>query len=115
MEERSQINLEWSIKDLIAFMSEGNPGGLNAMLGMLHTSDVNTTVHTILIMDDMNIRGPQIWVALKCSGSVEELMNRIKNRDAKLVEQINEDMGEDYPWKATTSGGSLDRSKFYEL
>lgn len=45
----------------------------------------------LLNLDDMNIRGPQIWVAYKdiCKGDLEQLVGRIEKRDPELVAAIN--------------------------
>lgn len=114
--ERPPIDLNWDIKDLVAFMCEGNLGGLSVMMHMLREGDVGEAMHAILLMDDMNIRGPQIWVAFKyaCKGNIEELKERLKKRDPTLIEYINTELGEDYPWVATTIGASFKRSNFYK-
>lgn len=63
----------------------------------------------LLTMDDMNIRGEQIYYAsYACNNDFDRLSHRTFERDAKLADQVNgltEQYGGD--WKAIQGGGSL--------
>ena len=61
---RTPINLSDSTLDMIVAMSEGNPGALTVLMGMLESDNPAATM-MILHLDDMNIRGTQIWVGYK--------------------------------------------------
>ena len=91
--------------ELLVIMSEGNPGALTALTQILNKDPV-TGVMTILHMDDMNIRGPQVWVGYKdyCGEDIEKFVEALQKRDEGMVLMINERVGGDEP--AVTSGGS---------
>ncbi|MET3485434.1 hypothetical protein [Methylobacterium sp. 1973] len=77
--------------DPILPLIEGNPGALR-VLGEL--SQKIEGIHFwmfVLDLDDMNIRGSQIWVADKdvCNTDLDVLIKRVKGRDATLAEAIN--------------------------
>lgn len=113
--------------DVIVKMAEGNPGATVVMAEMLKADPDNLML--ILSLDDMNIRGSQIWVGHKdyCGAmregdkeplTKEEQMKRfiqaIKDRDPKMIEKINEECFhpdlefEGYKEKAVTHGASWD-------
>lgn len=115
-EERPPINTQWDFSELLAFISEGNPGALNVMMQMRESFGYGETMMQVLHIDDMNIRGCQIWVAYKdgCASDVTVLRDKILSRDQELVDIVNEYHGEFFPWKATVGGASSNRMKYYE-
>ena len=57
---RKRIELTDSMNDMLFKMSEGNPGGLNVLMGLMDRDPL-----VFLALDDMNIRGTQIWIGYK--------------------------------------------------
>lgn len=88
-------------------LSEGNPGAL-AVIGAITKAEGTspTALIALLDLDDMNLRGSQIWVAYKdvCGGDIQALIERVRNRDPKLVEAVNRIIPEGE--RAVTSGAS---------
>jgi hypothetical protein len=80
---RKKVELNWTTPQLITEMSEGNPGALSVL--------VELDLDLILDLDDMNIRGPQIWVGYKdhCGKSIERFKTLVRKRDKAMVDTIN--------------------------
>lgn len=74
-------------------MGEGNPGALAVLMQLLENPDFKESVHIILSMDDMNIRGSQIWVAFKdhCKQDLELLKKLVLARDKELIATVNKE------------------------
>lgn len=112
---REAINLSDSTQSVIVKMSEGNPGALTVLVDMLKTQDP-TALMNILSLDDMNIRGSQIWVGYKdhCGSDMDKFIQAVKDRDADMVETINRECyhpeidNDGYKHRAVTSGASFD-------
>jgi hypothetical protein len=105
---REKIELTDNLVNFAAKMSEGNPGAI-AVLSKLLTDPANFTF--LLHMDDMNIRGCQIWVAYKdwAGGDIEKLKKGLSERDVELVKCVNENSGIEEI--AVVSGASRDRDE----
>lgn len=88
---REKINLNDTMKDITIKMAEGNPGGLNFMMALVEHLGVEKGVLRILSLDDMNIRGSQIWVGYKdhCGSDIEVFAQAILDRDQDMVDTIN--------------------------
>lgn len=106
---RKKIQLHMSTQEVVATMSEGNPGGLRVLMDILK-ADPKEGVFDILSLDDMNIRGPQIWVGFKdyCDEDLEKFRKAIKARDPNMVRTINRECHGLEP--AVTSGASFERT-----
>ena len=89
----------------IVEMAEGNIGAIRVLTDLCQP-DLMMGFMTILGLDDMNIRGPQIWIAFKdyCGQDIEKLRAVIKARDPAMVAMINERSG--IKEQAVTSGAS---------
>jgi len=105
---RQKIGLETNQKELAAMMSEGNPGALSVICQIMKDGPMEFMM-TILDLDDMNIRGSQIWLGYKdhCEEDIEKFIECVKGRDKDMVETINREPGE-RP-RAVTSGASFTR------
>lgn len=115
--ERPALDTSLLYKDMVAFLCEGNPGAINAMIALRsETGSLAKAMLTLIGMDEMNIRGPQIWVMYKyvCGGDVNKMYECVKARDPEAVAHINKEMGNSYPWIATTSGAAKDRMKYFK-
>lgn len=87
---RKPIELDDSVMDVLVKMAEGNPGAVTVMTQILeHEKDKGPL--RLLSLDDMNIRGSQIWVGFKdhCESKIEVFVKAIKDRDPAMVETIN--------------------------
>lgn len=92
-------------QDMIFEMSEGNPGALRVLMEMLQGDQMGGFM-SILGLDDMNIRGSQIWVAYKdhCKSEIATLREAINGRDPALVATVNRE--HPHGEQAVTSGAS---------
>lgn len=88
---REKIKLDSSIQDLIIQMSEGNPGGITVLMQLLENDSI-TGMIDILNLDDMNIRGTQIWIGYKdyCNEDIKKFQECLSDRDQEMVNVINE-------------------------
>ena len=110
MSKRPKIEFGMSMQDMIATMSEGNPGGLTTMMKLIEHAGSGPGLMLVLDLDDMNMRGPQIWVGYKyyCDGDIAKFAKAVRARDPKLVRFVNEEEGmKDFEHRAVTSGGSF--------
>ena len=85
---REYVKTSDSIPTLLEKMSEGNPGAASVLSRFMI---VPTGLMNILDMDDMNIRGSQIWVAYKdyCGEDIDILTHSLTSRDGDLVKCVN--------------------------
>lgn len=81
-------DIDFSDSMLLEKMGEGNPGAIS-VLGRLMI--VPTGLMSILDLDDMNIRGSQIWVAYKdyCGEDIDLFTQSLVSRDGDLVKCVN--------------------------
>ena len=110
MNERKKIDLHTSILDTIVLLSEGNPGAVTVLAQMMKSGNKNFLL--LLGLDDMNIRGWQVWVGYKdyCGCDLDKFMECIRNRDSGMIDKINEGAircGESV--RAITGGASFNR------
>ena len=105
---REELDLNNSVLDILMTMSEGNPGAANVLMELMNNYSAGFML--ILNLDDMNIRGPQIWVAYKdhCNCDIDMFCERIKKRDSTIVDAVNAEMKLDpsFEWLAVTHGAS---------
>lgn len=75
-------------ESMIVEMSEGNPGALSVLAGLFKEPE---DLVVILGLDDMNIRGTQIWVAFKdfADRDLHVLRWSIMDRSPEMVEIVN--------------------------
>ena len=86
---RSRIDLNCTTMDLLLVMAEGNPGACLALAKMAKTEPRGLVA--ILHLDEMNIRGAQVWIAFKdhCEGDVNKLIDAAINHEQSLVDTVN--------------------------
>lgn len=97
-----------NITDIVAEMSEGNPGAINVMM-MILRDDPQFGFMTLLNLDDMNIWGPQIWIGFKdyANSDLTKFIAALKERKQEMVDCINKEYeGKE---RAVTSGASFKR------
>lgn len=130
---REKIQITDNIVEMLATLSEGNFGAAKVLTEILtngvdknmpekeKTEKQFKNLMTILSLDDMNIRGSQIWILFKDIGKVDidnlnngenkekflDMLKKIFDRDLKIVNDLNE-ICHDYKMKnkAVVSGAS---------
>ncbi len=106
---REPIKLNDNFMNSIIKMSEGNPGGLRVLLDLMNKE---LGLIYILGLDDMNIRGWQIWFGYKdhCNSNIEKFIECIKNRDIEMINIINKEaMRMNIDIRAVIGGASFKR------
>lgn len=108
---REKIELDDSIIDVIVKMSEGVPGAIVGLTELIKSD--KDGFFLMLGLDDMNIRGSQIWEAYKYlyNENGEKFAQAIKARDKHMVDFINQEIATIGGEKAVTGGASFDRAK----
>lgn len=105
---RKSFTVASTLDDIIVQMSEGNPGAMNVLLDMID-HDPNNAILSILSLDDMNIRGSQIWIGYKdhCGQDMDNFIKAVQERDTAMIDKINEQgaLG-NHKEKAIPSGAS---------
>lgn len=88
---REPVKLDMSIMELVMLMSEGNPGAIRVLTDLM-ANNKDEAISLILCLDDMNVRGSQIWVGWKDFADMNNgvFIKAIKDRDSDMVDKINE-------------------------
>lgn len=112
---REKIDANDTIIENYIKIAEGNPGAITAMVAL--TKEDPMAFMLISGLDDMNIRGSQIWQVYKyyCNEDVDKFKEVIHNRDADMVQYINELNAAEGQEKAVSGGASFDRNKKPDL
>jgi hypothetical protein len=86
---RKRLTGEESLQETIAAMAEGNPGAANVVSDLLK---LDGGILNVFYLDDMNIRGSQIWAAYKnyCDFDIKKLSKCILARDENMIKRVNE-------------------------
>lgn len=113
---RKKIETNDNMMNVMIKMSEGNPGAITGMASLIKDDPLKGFM-LLLGLDDMNIRGSQIWQVYKyyCNEDIEKFKEVIQNRDADMVQYINEQNAAEGQEKAVSGGASFDRSKKPDL
>lgn len=87
---REKLRLHGSLVDAIVQMSEGNPGATTVLARMLKDRPDDGFM-LILGLDDMNMRGSQIWLGYKdhCHQDLGQFISCIQKRDPEMVLTVN--------------------------
>ncbi len=92
---RKPIELHGSVTpmEVMVEMAEGNPGALTAIMAIIN-KDTALGIIDLCHLDDMNMRGPQIWVGYKdyCGHDIDKFIDCIRDRDPQMVAKVNEVM-----------------------
>ena len=88
---REPLPLGVPVSNVLAILSEGNPGALNVLAQMAQQPD---SIPLVMYLDDMNIRGSQIWVGYKnhCKEDLSKFVECVRSRDRDMVNTINEQL-----------------------
>jgi DNA-binding transcriptional LysR family regulator len=106
MKRRERITLNGTTLDLVVQMAEGNPGAVTALAALIKDDDM--ALMRILDLDDMGMRGSQIWVAYKdhCKGDIEAFRKALINRDPAMVATVNASRGHADGTPVAVTGGA---------
>ena len=104
MKAREKISSSMTMMDLLLVMSEGNPGAIKVLYSLVKSGD--SGLFLILDLDDMGLRGSQIWVAYKdgCGQDLERFKLFCRERNKEIVNLVNQQCP-DLP-RAATHGNS---------
>ena len=108
---RQKIQTNGGVMDIAVTMAERNPGAASVIAKLLK-DDSATGFMKLLDLDDMNIRGTQIWIGYKdhCGQDIEKFKQALHDRDSEMVSTINKEcLHEGFQEKAVTSGASFGR------
>jgi len=75
-----RINLDMAPMDALVKMAEGNPGAVTVICELLKP-DLAEGLMDICRLDDLELYGPDIWVAFKdiCGSDIKILRDRLRN------------------------------------
>lgn len=109
---REEIDINKSVLDMLMLMAEGNMGAASVISQIMNKYDAGSMC--IFTLDDMNIRGVQIWVGYKdaCEEDINTFCQRVKQRDPSLVKAINTITSRDpsFKWLAVERGAPSNRN-----
>lgn len=106
--ERKEVSTN-DMKELVVAMAEGNPGAMRVILDLLQGAGGGSFME-VLILDDMNIRGTQVWIAFKdfAKEDMATFVAAIRKRDAEMIRVVNEEgVAGNHDWKALHGGASF--------
>lgn len=108
---RPKIELNDTGIDMMVKMAEGLPGAIVGMKAIMEEDENGLML--LLGLDDMNIRGSQIWQAYKYlyNEDGKAFVEGIKNRSQEIVDFVNENLASVGGEKAVIGGASFDRNK----
>jgi hypothetical protein len=106
---RAKVPRIATIRETVDLMAEGHPG-VTAVIHLVYRYAAYP-IDIIMDLDDMNMRGLQIWHAWDiCGQDIDMFILRVADRDPKLVEAVNA-LLPDEPERAVTYGGT-DRHRY---
>ncbi|QRM29046.1 hypothetical protein [Microvirga sp. VF16] len=86
---RVRLSADASMGELITVVSEGHPDSVDILFLVFQHATFPAAV--LLDLDDMNMRGKQIWLAFHqvCDGRITHFILRVTCRDVALVSTVN--------------------------
>jgi hypothetical protein len=91
----NQINVSDSLINIIHKLSEGNPGAIEVILQLIEI-DKKTAMPKFLILHELNLHGPAIWIGYKdyCGQDINKFIECIDKRDPEMMVMIKKEMGQ---------------------
>lgn len=111
MKERKEIDIAGITMDAILLLAEGNPGAVG-VLARLVKGEEGASFVDALHLDDMNIRGTQIWIAFKdfAKEDLAVFVKAIRERNAEMIRVVNDEgFAGNHSWRAISGGASEGR------
>lgn len=89
MQKREPVDFNGPLMGIVMAMSEGIPGAVHVLMSLIATDPV-----LLVTLDDMNIRGSQVWLGYKdhCGEKMERFTRCIRQRDTRMLHTINREM-----------------------
>lgn len=85
---RQSLTLMSSTFDAITMLSEGNVGAMTLLMHMLGDDPLDGMMD-LLTIDDLNMRGEQIYVASKQYPDIEAFRDALRKRDQGMIDAVN--------------------------
>jgi len=104
---RTEISLSDNTRDVLVTLSEGNPGALRVLMQLLAREGGSLD---LLHLDDMNIRGTQVWVAFKdfAKEDLDTFVTAIRKRDPEMIRVVNDEgLRGNHEWRAVPGQASM--------
>lgn len=112
--KRKQIDYK-SLPHVIQNMIEQNTDAANILDKLIETKGESITLSTLILLDDMNIRGIQLMqLYIMCDKDIDKLYNKIINITPEDIRALNTLSAPLCAYKALYEGNSLDREKHPE-
>ena len=108
--EREELKLNENLMAWIVKMAEGNNGAMTVLLTVMKEKGVQKMGELILFLDDMNMRGAQIWMGYKdcCGCDIDKFIECVDKKDQEMIDKINEEsLKEGIRWKAVPHSASV--------
>ena len=91
MSKRKPIDFYSTTKDALTLMMEDSAGALS-VLEKISTKYPDELIIIMRHLDDMNIRGKQIWVGYSyCDENIDKFIKAISKRDRDMINKINQE------------------------
>jgi len=90
MPVREEITLGMPVRDALVILAEGNVGAAT-VLARVASGEAGGDILDIFHLDDMNMRGIQIWVAYKdwAGEDLAVFLQGVRHHDARMIECVN--------------------------
>ena len=99
-----------SLPNIIKDMIEDNSNAANIIDELIQTKGENNTLAILIILDDMNIRGIQIYNLYKmCNKNIENFYEKVININEQDIDELNFSTFSICKYKAIYDGTSRDR------
>ena len=108
--EREELRLNENLMDWMLKMAEGKPAVLVVLLTVMKEKGAQEVGELILFLDDMNIRGAQIWTGYKdyCGCDIDKFIECVDKKDQGMIDKINEESRKaNIPWKVVPHSASV--------
>lgn len=105
--KRKEISGNQPMTEVLTTLAEGNVGALTVLMRLIRENQMSGFL-AVLNLDDMNIRGEQVWVGYKdfCKEDLGLFRSVVQKRDPEMVKFLNTTDRCSGPWLAVTGGGS---------
>lgn len=90
MRKRKRIESFNTLSEIACLLSEGNPGALSVLMQVYKKQGEGYFLF-MLNLDDMNIRGPQIWIGYKdfAKENIDTFINAVTSQSQEMIDVIN--------------------------
>jgi hypothetical protein len=87
---RKSLTLESNLASMSSILADGNMAAFTLLLSMARDGDYMDTMLTFLGIDDLNLRGEQVYVAFKhCNSDIPTFVEAVGKRDQALIDAVN--------------------------